>query len=570
MAQRQIAERFASAFNVSILPKTNEWGMYMALRKHTLLPAKSQMGAPSFARAVSLVLSVLALVAGLDGSQPALARSSAGYNLVNTYPDPSPATNEEFGNAVALLPSGNQLVVAARSDRVDGANAVGAVYVLTTTTGLISRTITDTAGEVGDYFGYSIAVSGTTVLVGDQLKNSGVISHTGSAFLFDTGTGALLQTFTETVPTAQDKFGSAVAIVSDTAVLVGVPYYSTGDQDVGRAYICLLADGTCPTAIDSPSATAGGFFGLSVAALGNYFAIAAPFDGTHGTVYVYTTTTGLLYKTITLTGPTTGDYFGSSMSNVNGNLLIGAQNGGTGVINTPGAAYLYSPSGVLLRAFHNPNATESGALFGAAVAGDGNIVLIGAPIASAGQGRAYVFNATTGALMDTLQKQSPVAGDHFGNAVDMLGETFVVGAPGDSQGASGAGAVYRFGPAPASFATSSKSVNTTTVKAGGVFTYTLNLVNSGTISAGFALTDTLDSHLILVAAPGMSGTTTLTASGILTGGAQLNFQITVHSTQPLNTSVSNIAHLSGDGSLRDLIAPLVAVGNRLLLPIVQR
>jgi uncharacterized repeat protein (TIGR01451 family) len=548
-------------------------------------PKPTARAISAFVRSCFLVLSVLALSAGLDAGQVAFARASAFYGLVKTYPDPSPSANEEFGNALALLPGGNQVVVAARSDTLSTGHALtptafGAVHVLTTTTGTISRTITDTAGAANDYFGYSLAVSGTHVLVGDTLKEAGATQNAGAAFLYDTDTGALLQSFSEPSPTANNKFGTSVAFISDTAVLVGVPYYDIGSddsqQDVGRAYICQIADGTCSTVIDSPSIAGHSVFGLSVVALGDYFAIAAPLDGTHGHVYVYTTTSASLYRTITLSGVTSGDYFGSSLASVNGNLLVGAQNGGTGVANTPGAAYLFTPAGVLLHAFNNPNTTDSGALFGAAVAGDGNLILIGAPntpntIGSTfQQGRAFVFNATTGALIDTLQKPSPAAGDHFGNAVDMLGETFVVGAYNDSQFASGAGAVYRFGITPANLSTSSKSVSVTLVKPGELFTYTVKLANTGSLSATYALTDTLDPRLVLVSAPGLAGTSTLTASGVLTGGTVLSYTIAVHSIQPLVASIANVAHLSGDGSLRNLNAPNVQIGNRTVLPLVWR
>ncbi len=133
---------------------------------------------------------------------------------------------------------------------------------------------------------------------------------------------------------------------------------------------------------------------------------------------------------------------------MNGNLLIGAQTGGTSCVITPGAAFLYRPDGTLIRAYCNPDPTDpsyTSARFGAAVAGDGNTVLIGAPGADSSSGRAYLFDATTCALIETLHKTSPLAGDHFGNAVALLGENFLVGAPDDGQRAAGAGAVYRFG-----------------------------------------------------------------------------------------------------------------------------
>ena len=161
----------------------------------------------------------------------------------------------------------------------------------------------------------------------------------------------------------------------------------------------------------------------------------------------------------------------------------------------------------------------------------------------------------------------------MGNSVAHLGESFLNGAPGDSAGASGAGAVYSFGPlppTPANLAGSSKTVNTTSAWAGSLITYTLTLTNSGTLAAGFALTDTLDPHVTLVSAPGLSGSGTLTATGILTGLAQLTYQLAVRTGPTFNGSLANVAQLSGDGTTRNLTAPLVTVTNHLLLPLVRR
>jgi hypothetical protein len=396
------------------------------------------------ARAIVIVMAAAGLAFLLSSSQPALARATFSYSLIKTYPNPSPAVGEEFGNAVAWLPPGDKLIVGARSDLLGGATAIGAAYVLSATTGAITHVLTETGSVSADYFGYSIAVSGTLALIGAPNNSTGA-PQAGSAFLYATNTGALVRAFHDPNPSANDNFGASVAILSDTAVLVGEPQYLT---NVGRAYVCLVADGSCLTAINSPSGALGGFFGLSVAALGNKFAVGAPLDTTHGKVYVFTTTAVSSYNTIALTTTTAGDNFGRALSVVNGNLLIGAQNGGTSFSNTAGAAYLYTPQGTLLRSFYNPDSSDSSALFGAAVAGDGNLVLIGAPgakVVANGEGRAYVFNATTGALISTFKKTSPAGGDHFGNAVAILGEDFLVGAPDDSTGASQAGAVYRFG-----------------------------------------------------------------------------------------------------------------------------
>ena len=523
--------------------------------------------------AVIVRLAAAGLVLLTLAAQPtALTQASPPYGLLKAYFNLTPSPNEEFGNAVAFSVDGTSLFVAARGDTLNTVNPIGSVSILTTASGAVSRVLSETSPVSGDYFGYSLAISGTETLVGAQLKNTGA-PKSGAAFLYNNQNGAVLQSFAEQNPSDQDYFGTSVAILSDTAVLVGVPQYSA--TDIGRAYVCLKLNGDCSLAIDRPSGGSadGALFGSAMVSLGDKFAVSAPADEAHGMVYIYTTTTAALYNTITLTNPHSGDYFGGALAAVNGNLLIGAQTRGTSVLNTPGAAYLYAPDGTLVQTFNNPDAGDPSARFGAAVAGDGDLILIGAPGAHANEGRAYLFSATTGALIDTFKKASPATGDQFGNAVAMMGESFVIGAPDDSAAASAAGAVYRFGPlppTPANLAGSSKAVNAASAWSGSLITYTLTLTNSGTIAASFALTDTLDPHVSLVTAPGLTGNSTLTATGVLTGLAQLNYQVVVHTGPTFNGVVANIAQLSGDGTTRNLTAPMVTVTNHVLLPFVRR
>jgi hypothetical protein len=96
---------------------------------------------------LALAVGVLALLL-LAARQPSPLPATSTYSLVKTYLNPSPADKEEFGNAVAWLPSGDNLIVGARDD-----NAVGAVYVLSATTGDISRLLTETVPSTDGYFG---------------------------------------------------------------------------------------------------------------------------------------------------------------------------------------------------------------------------------------------------------------------------------------------------------------------------------------------------------------------------------------------------------------------------------
>jgi hypothetical protein len=217
--------------------------------------------------------------------------------------------------------------------------------------------------------------------------------------------------------------------------------------NAGRAYLCGIVSGLCPTAIDIPNPTGhdGAYFGSAVVSLGTYFAIGAPLETfSHGRVYVYTTTTGTLYNSIAPTTTATGDYFGGALAVVNGNLLVGAQNVSTGLNNNSGAAYLYQPDGTLLHIFDNPN-PETDAFFGKALTSDGNFILIGAPGAADQSGLAYLYDAATYQLISTFKKDVSSPDDEFGGAVGVFGENFLAGAPHDNQAASSAGAVYRFG-----------------------------------------------------------------------------------------------------------------------------
>src|SRR5438128_1516559 len=66
--------------------------------------------------------------------------------------------------------------------------------------------------------------------------------------------------------------------------------------------------------------------------------------------------------------------------------------------------------------------------FGASVAAVGPNVLIGAPGDAANPGAAYLFDATTGALIQKFQAPAPSADDAFGSSVSVVGADVLVGA----------------------------------------------------------------------------------------------------------------------------------------------
>ena len=110
------------------------------------------------------------------------------------------------------------------------------------------------------------------------------------------------------------------------------------------------------------------------------------------------------------------------------------------------------------------------------------------------------------------------------------------------------------GPTPQpNFSASSKTVNTITVTAGDLLTYTLIVSNSGNLSGTFALTDTLIAPLNLISAPGLTRNgAMLTGSGVVESHTLQTFTVTVRVNANYSGIVTNTAQFSGDGSSAQL------------------
>src|SRR5207253_214423 len=103
-------------------------------------------------------------------------------------------------------------------------------------------------------------------------------------------------------------------------------------------------------------------------------------------------------------------------------------------------------TGALLPTFLTPLANPDGR-FGSAVAIAGSAVLIGAPFDDTGAadaGIAYLFDAASGVVLATFENPTPAPGDQFGASLAADGNLVVVGSWLDDTAAPNAGAVYVF------------------------------------------------------------------------------------------------------------------------------
>ena len=174
-----------------------------------------------------------------------------------------------------------------------------------------------------DYFGWSVAVSGTTVVVGAV----GHAKYAGRAYVFsETGSGWTQVAELEGSDTVTNSgFGTSVAVSGGT-VIVGAEGYARGR---GRAYVFTDAKTgwTQVAELKGSGTIAGDNFGSSVA-ISTSTAVVGAYGRANdaGRAYVFREQGGVWTQTAELSGADTqaGDYFGISAAISGPTLVVGA------------------------------------------------------------------------------------------------------------------------------------------------------------------------------------------------------------------------------------------------------
>ena len=212
------------------------------------------------------------------------------------------AAADWFGASVAV--DGDTVVAGAYGDD-DNGDKSGSAYLFTkpengwTSTNTAAK-LTASDGAASDYFGYSVAVDGDTVVAGAYWDDDNG-DKSGSAYLFtkpatgwtSTSTAAKL---TASDGEANDEFGRSVALDGDR-VVVGAYWDDDNGSDSGSAYLFTKpANGGWATATETakliaPDGATGDNFGVAVAVDGDTVAVGAHGQDDNGaesgSAYVY-------------------------------------------------------------------------------------------------------------------------------------------------------------------------------------------------------------------------------------------------------------------------------------------
>lgn len=379
---------------------------------------------------------------------------------------------DSFGQSVAA--SWRTMVVGAMAEAsaargVNGNDAdnsaadAGAVYVYSDSGSqwLRQAYLKGSNTEANDSFGYCLAMSGETLVVGapgEASNATGVNGNQADNSLTDAG-----------------------------AVYV---FVRTGSQWVQQAYL------------KASNSNAGDDFGWSVAISGNTLVVGAPGEASNATgingnqtdnslsgagaayVFVRSGTTWTQQAYLKASNPGADDSFGYSVGIADNSIVVGAyqEDSDSVVVNgdqtdntapNAGAGYVFTRSGSkwTQQAYLKTTDSTAGDALGIAAAISGDTVLLGAPGetslipgntsdtsgTSVGAAYAFVRSGTTWTQQVYLKAAQPDSNDNFGRVLALQGDRAVIGAPGEAgngtlpngndqsnDSAPGAGAAYHF------------------------------------------------------------------------------------------------------------------------------
>lgn len=378
----------------------------------------------------------------------------------------SPEAGAQFGLAVSI--SNDIALIGVPWATVGNLTHAGAVDVFMKSGDVwtIQQRLTATAPGAEDGFGATVAISGTTAVIGAYLADRAGGIDTGAAYIFErSGAGwSMQQELASLDGTSYDFFGTAVAI-ENGRVLIGARGADVmGQTDAGAAYVFERSGSVWSQqqkliASDGKSADQ---FAVSLALSGNAALIGAHEVGTTalpaaGAAYVFEYTGSLWSQTVKLT-PASGksrEHFGISLALSGDTALIGTYPTDTSGIPIAGGAYIFQRTGLLWAEQPRLSSPDGGITdrFGSAVALRGDVALVGAPMAgpttSVATGAAYLFehDSHSWAFRQKLACSDCRPGDQFGASVALSSEAVLVGAfMADTDAQQEAGSAYLFLP----------------------------------------------------------------------------------------------------------------------------
>jgi FG-GAP repeat len=319
------------------------------------------------------------------------------------------AEGDHFGMSVSI--NDDVIVVGAFQDNCIAGEDCGSAYVFrfNGTSWVEEQKIMAADSEAMDAFGASVSVAGGTVIVGARSADCAMGANCGAAyvFTFDGTSWSEKQKLTASDVVSYDFFGWSVAMSGDTAVIGMLQDDCAAGPLCGAAYVFRFNGAIWVEEQKLRANGAGPFdlFGFAASVSGNTVVVGAYSDDCLagedcGSAYVFRYHGAMWVQEQRLTASDAGasDRFGISVSVDGGTLVVGAELAESTANKRTGAVYVYRFLRTSWVEEHkltgSPN--ESLASFGLAVSVSGNKALVGAPTKNCALGNwcgtAYFFN----------------------------------------------------------------------------------------------------------------------------------------------------------------------------------
>ncbi|MEX2541117.1 MAG: FG-GAP repeat protein [Trueperaceae bacterium] len=298
-----------------------------------------------------------------------------------------------------------------------------------------------------DQFGGSVALTSRYAVVGAIGSQVGG-NAPGAAYVFDLSSSpAQGVRLGESLAEPGSLFGSAVAVDGDT-VVVGAPYHSQAGDRAGAVFVFERqgSDWSATARLEPGDARPQAYFGESVAVEDGVIAVGAPGPGA-GSAYVFVRGESGWSEVASLTPrePIVESRFGSAVALAGGRLAVGEWTADQG---EAGRAHLYAWAGDSGAGgwTHQWTAISpvAGDRFGYALALSGETLAVAAPGGS-GTPTVHVYRASAGAWYSHATLQPPTGANvGFGNAVAQGDGFLAIAAPAAGSDVPGAGRVLLY------------------------------------------------------------------------------------------------------------------------------
>ena len=363
-------------------------------------------------------------------------------------------TNQQYSWSKTFIlenvtPGSKSLTLQYSSSRAGTTSSIwNIVYILNQIAGppfSLESTLEASNAGANDYFGYSVAMLGSTILVG-AYKEDSEGADAGAAYVYDLEDNVWSETtmLSYSSGSASDWFGYAVALCdtilagreySDTYAIVGAMFDDEKGANAGAAVVFIRVAPTVwveTQALYASDAEAGDTFGSSLAADVITCVIGAYSEDTGGSnsgaAYVFTEDDGnwTELEKIVASDPAVNDYFGYAVD-ISGDYIISGAYGSDTDGSLAGCAYVFKLTDGSFVQQQKLLASDGAASFnfGKTVSISGSYIAVGAPENLT----VYIFKNTDDVWSEVKIVQADILypGELFGRSINLSGDYLIVG-----------------------------------------------------------------------------------------------------------------------------------------------